>query len=62
MSFEDYITLEEMLWKVVNSLPLRAFDKAPVDIDAADFVDHSSSFIEAMNWARAAQKRQKEIA
>lgn len=45
---------KDAAWKVIEALPLDAFDKEMASIDAAEFVDASGAFMDAMQLARAA--------
>jgi hypothetical protein len=42
------------LAEALRKLPLKAFDKDPSTMDAAEFVDHANDFVEAMDAAREA--------
>lgn len=44
------------LTEALQKLPLEAFDKPMEQVDAAEFVDHSGEFFEAMTLARLALK------
>lgn len=44
--------LEKKAIAVLKLLPLEAFNKDPMDIDAAEFVDNASEFIAAMDAAK----------
>lgn len=58
---EDALRAEnERLRAILKLLPLDYFDKPREELDAADFVDCSNSFIEAMDKARKALAPQIE--
>jgi hypothetical protein len=56
-ALEDQVKRAEM---ALHKLPLEYFNKDESQIDAADFVDCSAEFVDAMNAARAYFAEQKE--
>jgi hypothetical protein len=49
---QELTSLLDQALKALRALPLNAFDKDIDKIDAADFVDNSAAFVEAMDKAR----------